>query len=81
MLGCIFFLSESRIIADDTDFADFGETGYQRNTSCARGFERIGVRNPSDKKHGTLNAKNFTPLICKPPVKSGSGLVQNLNKV
>ena len=34
----IIFLSESRIYADDTDFADFGEIDCQRSASCARGI-------------------------------------------
>ena len=63
-LGCKYFvtlsLSESRIIAD---FTDFEEIDCERNTSCEWVSQQIGVRNPSDKQKELLYVKSFKARI------------------
>ena len=53
-------LSESRIIADYTDFANYGQRSVNGLSHAFRVFGAIGVRNPSYTKNETLNVKNFT---------------------
>ena len=44
MISYQIYLSESRIIADYTDFADFLETDCQHNTLCVQGIrEQSGL--------------------------------------